>query len=194
MMEWLGRNTCGRLVFEDTPWKYYLVRPTKKLTGKEFSHRPNGDGKLVYSGTFVITFTAYEPWGFLRLSDLDAYCEYYYQNADGNWDPKLYAVDSAGRSYEPQLDTVNDTILYAMERDDSGVQRETVYDYLNIIQPEDMPQEPDVNSRTLYLYNCGNEITYPVIRLGGAADGITLTNTTNNTACRMLSLPESGHV
>lgn len=63
---WLDKSTNGRLIFDDTPFMYYNVRPTKALTHKFY---PAGNGLI--SGTFTITFTAYDPAGYLLYDRLD---------------------------------------------------------------------------------------------------------------------------
>ena len=57
---WLHRNTEGRLIFDDMSFVYWDVRPTKLVTGELYL---DTDGK--YSGTFTVTFTAYNPFGYL---------------------------------------------------------------------------------------------------------------------------------
>ena len=56
---WLHRNTCGALLFDDMPFVYWNVRPTKIVPGNLY----NDSGR--YSGTFTVTLTAYEPFGYL---------------------------------------------------------------------------------------------------------------------------------
>lgn len=57
--KWLHRDTHGQLVFDDMPFVYWNVRPTKIVTGNEY----NDSGR--YSGTFSIEFRAYDPFGYL---------------------------------------------------------------------------------------------------------------------------------
>lgn len=57
---WLGRSTKGQLIFDDRPFAYYNVRVTKATSGNMYV---SGDG--IYSGTFEVEFTAYEPFGYL---------------------------------------------------------------------------------------------------------------------------------
>ena len=57
---WLGRTTYGQLIFDDMPFVYWNVRPTRLVTGARYI-----DTNDTYSGTFTITFTAYEPFGYL---------------------------------------------------------------------------------------------------------------------------------
>lgn len=70
MKQWLGNKQAGQLIFDDKPWKYYDVYVTKKLSGKQYAHHEHGMEAL-YSGTFSITFTAYEPFGKLMYSTYD---------------------------------------------------------------------------------------------------------------------------
>lgn len=64
MMLWQDRKTSGLQVFDERPFVYYKVHPTKKLTGKIYQHQTPGYGITQYSGTFTITFTAYDPFGY----------------------------------------------------------------------------------------------------------------------------------
>jgi predicted phage tail component-like protein len=57
--KWLHRNTRGSLIFDDKPFVYWNVIPTKLISGKIY----NDNGK--YSGTFTVEMTAYEPFGYL---------------------------------------------------------------------------------------------------------------------------------
>lgn len=63
---WLDRKTSGRLIFDDRPFVYYNVRPTKTEPGKLYTTRHGGSSFDRYSGTFTLTFTAYEAFGFLK--------------------------------------------------------------------------------------------------------------------------------
>lgn len=58
--KWLHRNTQGTLMFDDMPFVYWKVRPTRVISGARYL---DNNGK--YSGTFTVTFTAYEPFGYL---------------------------------------------------------------------------------------------------------------------------------
>lgn len=57
--KWLHRDTHGTLIFDDMPFVYWNVRPTKIIPGTIY----NDTGK--YSGTFTVEMTAYEPFGYL---------------------------------------------------------------------------------------------------------------------------------
>lgn len=63
--KWLGRNTSGNLILDDLPFVYWKVRPTKMITGVLYNDNECGTMNLVYSGTFDVTLTAYEPFGYL---------------------------------------------------------------------------------------------------------------------------------
>lgn len=60
---WIGRNTSGRLIFDDRPFMYYDVRPTRVDTGNLYFKGISGSTEELLSGTFTITFTAFEPFG-----------------------------------------------------------------------------------------------------------------------------------
>ena len=57
--KWLHRNTFGRLMFDDMPFVYWNVRPVSIIKGQKYID----SGR--YSGTFTITFKAYDPFGYL---------------------------------------------------------------------------------------------------------------------------------
>ena len=57
--KWLHRNTSGNLMFDSMPFVYWKVRPSKIIDGQEYID----SGR--YSGTFTVTFKAYEPFGYL---------------------------------------------------------------------------------------------------------------------------------
>ena len=59
MRKWLHRDTKGLLIFDDMPFVAWNVRPTKIVPGKKY----NDCGR--YSGTFTLTLTAYDPFGYL---------------------------------------------------------------------------------------------------------------------------------
>lgn len=64
---WLHRDTCGALLFDDMPFVYWNVRPTKIVPGELY----NDSGR--YSGTFTVTLTAYEPFGYLTRKSNEPY-------------------------------------------------------------------------------------------------------------------------
>ena len=73
---WLRRDAYGKLVFDEYPFVYYLVRPSKPVPGKIYI-----DTNGAYSGTFNITFTAYMPFGYMtrkyNTGSEDDHAEYY---------------------------------------------------------------------------------------------------------------------
>ena len=66
---WLGRNTKGKLIFDDKPFVYYNVRPSKIVDGEIYTIL-TGRGEI-HSGTFTVTFSAYEPYGFMTYKQID---------------------------------------------------------------------------------------------------------------------------
>lgn len=209
MMAWLDRKTSGRLYFNKTPWKYYIVRPTKRLEGQEYTHRLSGETTDVYSGTFKIVFTAYDPFAYIdmdnaidsggqvslnvdRLMQLSVAID----NTDGRYDALYFTLDDnkilyafADDAFVFEINSNNDLIMYRPDAMDG----QTVEYYLNIVKDEDMPSAPTVSSKTFYLYNCGTQNAYPIIRIAGTApNGITFTNHTNGTECKFVQLPSSG--
>lgn len=56
---WLKRGTSGKLIFDEMPFVYWIVRPGKIPVGNWYYDQDT------FSGTVVITFNAYEPFGYL---------------------------------------------------------------------------------------------------------------------------------
>lgn len=69
ILRWLDCRTNGELIFDDRPYAMYRVCPTKKIEFKDYL-QSDGEEKL-YSGTFTITFTAYDPFADLIWDTLD---------------------------------------------------------------------------------------------------------------------------
>lgn len=72
--QWLDRKTRGQLIFDNRPFVYYDVRPTKVVTGKIYPHSLPGFPGEFYSGTITVTFDCYEPYGILKYN--------YYEDTD----------------------------------------------------------------------------------------------------------------
>ena len=72
IFQWVDRNSKGKLVFDDRPDVYYLVRPTKEPTGDRYvgHYSCSSPDELVYSGRITLQFTAYDPFGYLNLKEL----------------------------------------------------------------------------------------------------------------------------
>lgn len=70
---WIDRKTSGKLIFDNKPFVYYNVRPTKLDTGRVYVTRGTNDLENLYSGTFTITFTAYDPFGYMTYKSFDTY-------------------------------------------------------------------------------------------------------------------------
>lgn len=94
---WLDRETEGRLIFDDAPFLYYNVRPTKAITYKIY---PTANGRI--NGTFTAIFTAYDPCGYLL-----------YDRALDSVKAKDYCdiLEAAYLPAAPDLNT-NDFLLY----------------------------------------------------------------------------------
>ena len=67
IIRWLDRRTSGDLIFDDRKYASYHVRPTKKIEFKDYLQRDPNDGSELYSGTFTITFSAYDPFATLNM-------------------------------------------------------------------------------------------------------------------------------
>jgi len=68
--------------------------------------------------------------------------------------------------------------------------------YCGMLEKDEMPEDPSVNTRDFLIYNPGTETCETLIRIGGSAgeDGVTITNNTNGSECKLLSLPSSGYL
>ena len=69
ILRWLDCRKSGELIFDNRSYARYYVCPTKKIEFKDYL-QSSTDEKL-YSGTFTITFTAYDPFADLIWSTLD---------------------------------------------------------------------------------------------------------------------------
>ena len=70
IIRWLDRRTYGELIFDERPWAAYFVRPTKFIEFKDYNQ--NSHSEELFSGTFTITFSAYDPFArLLYLEDID---------------------------------------------------------------------------------------------------------------------------
>lgn len=147
MKQWLDtEDGTGRLILDESPWKYYDVVLTKTMTGKKYIHQDDEMMKPMYSGTFTATMTAYDP----------PYGKMIYKAMDEEEPDSIGAIRECG-----------------------------------IIPKESMPPAPSADDRSFLIYNCGTRQTPCVIRIGGTtdADGITITNETNGSVCRITALP-----
>ena len=61
MMQWVGRDKEGRLIFDDRPFVYYTAISHKPPEGEVY--RTRGIGGYVYSGKITLYFKAYDPYG-----------------------------------------------------------------------------------------------------------------------------------
>lgn len=68
---WLDRGTSGELIFDRRAYAAYNVFPTKITTGKIYAVYHPEQNTETYSGTFTVTFSAYEPYGYLRYKSYD---------------------------------------------------------------------------------------------------------------------------
>lgn len=68
ILRWLDRRTSGSLVFDARPYASYHVRPTKKIEFKDYLQYDALLNRELYSGTFTITFSAYDPFASLTVN------------------------------------------------------------------------------------------------------------------------------
>lgn len=67
IIRWLDRRTSGDLIFDDRKYASYHVRPTRKIEFKDYLQRDGISDTNLYSGTFTITFSAYDPFASLNV-------------------------------------------------------------------------------------------------------------------------------
>ena len=73
ILQWVDRESYGKLIFDERPYIYYLVRPSKPPSGKRYVTHSDCFGNDVSSGTIQLTFTAYDPFGYLNTLTSDGY-------------------------------------------------------------------------------------------------------------------------
>lgn len=78
MYQWLHRDYEGKLVFDNRPFVYYEVRPSKPPKGNLYptTEYCNSTGVTLWSGTLTLYFKGYEPHGkmsyiFYEETDVD---------------------------------------------------------------------------------------------------------------------------
>lgn len=62
MLAWFGRNTKGRLIFDDRPYVFYDVIPSQRIELENY-RAIACDNRMKYSGMMTITLKAYCPFG-----------------------------------------------------------------------------------------------------------------------------------
>ena len=68
---WLHPKRVGKLVFDESPYKYYIAKISQMPS---FSFVPHSDyGSHVYSGDFELEFVAHDPFGYSFANSIDEY-------------------------------------------------------------------------------------------------------------------------
>ena len=67
MVRWLDRNTQGDLIFDESPYVVYRVRPSEKPEIEIYKRENCTGAGETYSGMVVIHFKAYTPSGTLSI-------------------------------------------------------------------------------------------------------------------------------
>ena len=67
MRRWLAKDKVGKLVFDTRPDVYYWVRPTEHINPATYSAEHGWLSQPLFSGTFTVTLTAFNPFGFMRI-------------------------------------------------------------------------------------------------------------------------------
>ena len=101
ILKWLDRRTSGKLIFDNRPYAAYFVRPSKKIEFKDYLQTDMS--KKLYSGTFTITFTAYNP-----------FAELLWETADGHEDDEWAMVETGllkSEQMPPAVSTEDTTCL-----------------------------------------------------------------------------------
>ncbi|MDO4733595.1 MAG: hypothetical protein Q4B50_08815, partial [Bacillota bacterium] len=63
IQRWLSPETHGELIFDDSPYVRYQVRPVQKPETETYRREMCAGTGEVYSGKIQIHFAAYEPYG-----------------------------------------------------------------------------------------------------------------------------------
>lgn len=121
--QWLDQKTSGELIFDDRPFVYYNVRPTKTVTGKLYISRHDGVSTDTYSGTFTVTFTAYEPFGYQKYKyytglDEDGASRYCGMLEENEMPPQPETTDTEFLLYNCGTEPCHTKITIAGEADD----------------------------------------------------------------------------
>ena len=109
--QWVGRETSGRLIFDDMPFVYWNVRPGKIPVGNWYM-----DNNDTHSGTVTITLKAYEPFGHMlrkynTSNSPDDGAEDYTNILDGDDMPAVPTVDDTSFDiYNPGTEACGLTI------------------------------------------------------------------------------------
>lgn len=116
IIRWLDRRTSGELVFDERPYASYFVRPTKTITVKDYLQSQYGE--KLYSGTFTVTFTAYDPFAKLTYETLDdAECDIATEETaliySSQMPPAVNAGDTSCLIYNPGTEIGHSVIKFA---------------------------------------------------------------------------------
>lgn len=115
---------------------------------------------------------------------------------------KMYATryDAVGNNLYNGTLTVNFVIYepygYLLYKSYDNIDEDGAGAYCGILKTSEMPAAPTTSSRTFYLYNPGTETCDTLFNIGGTvgSSGLTISNETNGTKCKLLSLPSSGYL
>lgn len=100
---WLDKDTAGDLIFDNRPYAVYHVHPTKIVEGTSYNVMPDGINSVM-SGTFTITFSAYDPYGYLTKK--------YYLNLDDSGAAQVCGILEKGQMPSPPDATTRSFTMY----------------------------------------------------------------------------------
>lgn len=82
IQNWLNPKRIGKLTFDESPYKYYTAK-ISNTPNFNFYPQDDGDENHVYSGTFEIDFTAFDPFAYSYVNSVDDY--EYFEDSSGLW-------------------------------------------------------------------------------------------------------------
>lgn len=70
IVNWLQPRKVGKLIFDESPYKYYVVKISSSpvFSFIPFSINDSGNNKHVFKGSFDIEFSSFEPYGYSEYS------------------------------------------------------------------------------------------------------------------------------
>lgn len=111
IQNWLNPKRIGKLTFDEAPYKYYIAKVTQKPDFTFYPQSDSDDGHL-YVGTFIIEFTAFDPFAYSYVNSVDSYT--YYEESQGLWyhdSGILYEEETPSSTIENITGTTN-ILLY----------------------------------------------------------------------------------
>ena len=71
LYRWLSRTAEGKLIFDERPFVYYIVRPMLPSSAQVWWRDAYCKGQKRGSGKITLNFKAYEPFGYMSYNSID---------------------------------------------------------------------------------------------------------------------------